>query len=123
MPAEAWGLTTTTAADQVTLLDRLAEPNEVRSTSASRRRTHCDLMEHVTPSQAWGVSAGVGAGATVALKNGWLPVSSGWAVNSIGWIHGDGRDYILAVLTADQPTEQTGIATISHDLPQPASPR
>ncbi len=36
------------------------------------------LMEAVTPSQAWGVSAGAAPATTVALKNGWLPVGSGW---------------------------------------------
>jgi beta-lactamase class A len=111
-PNSAWGLTTTTAADQVTLVDRLAQPNALLAPGS--RAYALNLMEHITPSQAWGVSAGVGPGATVALKNGWLPVASGWAVNSIGWIDGDGRDYILAVLTADQPSEQTGIDTISQ---------
>jgi len=111
-PAQAWGLTTTTAADQITLVDHLVQPNGLLD--GPSRAYALDLMEHVTPSQAWGVSAGVGPGATVALKNGWLPVSSGWAVNSIGWISGAGRSYILAVLTADQPTEATGIATISQ---------
>ena len=81
---------------------------------SSIRRYTLNLMEHITPSQAWGVSAGVPPGATIALKNGWLPVASGWAVNSIGWVQGYGRSYILAVLTADQPTEQTGIDTISE---------
>jgi beta-lactamase class A len=111
-PAAAWGLTTTTPTDQVTLVDRLVQANALLSDSS--RAYALDLMEHVTPTQAWGVSAGVAPGTTVALKNGWLPVGSGWAVNSIGWIQGSGRDYILAVLTAQQPTEQLGIDTIGE---------
>jgi hypothetical protein len=52
---------------------------------------------------------GVVAGSTVALKNGWLPLDSGgWQVNSIGYIDGDGRDYVIAVLT-DDDTEADGI--------------
>jgi hypothetical protein len=49
----------------------------------------------------------------VALKNGWLPVGAGWTVNSIGWVSGDGRDYLIAVTTSDDPTEGDGIAAIS----------
>ena len=48
---------------------------------------------------------------TVALKNGWkfLPTcakqddSCPWQVNSIGWVRGQGRNYVLAVLTTDDP--------------------
>ncbi|MGH3164897.1 MAG: serine hydrolase, partial [Trebonia sp.] len=63
----------------------------------------------------WGVSSGVPSGATVALKNGWLPLnaaSTDWQVNSVGWVSGDGRDYLIAVLTTGNPTEQYGISTI-----------
>ena len=38
----------------------------------------------------------------------------GWTVNSIGWVNGDGRDYAIAVLTDDEPSEQYGIDTISE---------
>jgi hypothetical protein len=70
-------------------------------------------MEKVEPGQDWGISAGVTAGTTVALKNGWLPLrSSGWQVNSIGWVSGHGRNYVLAVLTDGSPTEAYGIETI-----------
>jgi beta-lactamase class A len=111
-PAAAWGLTTTTAADQVTLVDHLAVPNPVLSNAS--RAYELKLMEHVTPSQAWGVSAGVAVGVTVALKNGWLPFLNAWTVNSIGWVNGDGRDYAIAVLTNNEPSEQYGIDTISE---------
>ncbi len=35
-----------------------------------------------------------------------------WQINSLGWVDGDGRDYILAVLTKNNPTEGYGIETI-----------
>ena len=70
-------------------------------------------MEHVTPSQAWGVSAGTAPGTTVALKNGWLPVGSGWTVNSIGWVSGYGRNYLIAVTTSGDPGMSYGIDSIS----------
>jgi beta-lactamase class A len=106
------GLTITTAADQVTLLQRLVQPNAVLS-NASRAYV-LGLMEHVTPSQTWGVSAGVTPGATVALKNGWLSISGGWTVNSIGWVGGYGHNYLIAVTTSANPSESYGIDSISE---------
>jgi hypothetical protein len=51
-------------------------------------------------------------GVTIALKNGWLPVSSGWTVNSVGWVSGEGRNYLIAVLTSGDPSEGYGIDSI-----------
>lgn len=111
-----WGLTTTVPQDQVTLLKQLVVPGPRPLLSAAQRSYALSLMEHVTAEQAWGVSGGVPAGVTVALKNGWLPLAgadSDWQVNSVGWVSGDGRDYLVAVLSAGNPTEQYGIDTIS----------
>ena len=66
-----WGLTLTSAADQIKLLTELAYPSRVLTTGS--RRYALNLMEHVTPDQDWGVSGGVPRNVTVALKNGWLP--------------------------------------------------
>jgi beta-lactamase class A len=114
----AWGLTTTTARDQVVLLSRFAYRN--RLLTGANRRYGLSLMEHVEAGQNWGVSAGVAPGATVALKNGWLPffatlplaAAGGYQIDSVGWVRGHGRDYLLAVLTRDNPTMQYGIDTI-----------
>jgi beta-lactamase class A len=106
-----WGLTTTTALDEVTLVSDFAYPNPVLGDAS--RGYGLSLMENIEADQAWGVSAGAGPGTTVALKNGWLPVQAAkWQVDSIGWVSGHGRNYVLAVLTAGSPTEQYGISTI-----------
>jgi hypothetical protein len=106
-----WGLTTTTALDEVRLVSDFAYPSPVLGDAS--RRHGLSLMEHIEAAQSWGVSAGAGAGATVALKNGWLPVQAAkWQVNSTGWVSGHGRDYVLAVLTAGNPAEEYGISTI-----------
>jgi hypothetical protein len=112
----AWGLTTTTAADEVKLVRAFAYQNGVLN--STNRNYGTGLMTHVEADQNWGVSGGVGDGTAVALKNGWLPLdvasNSNWQVDSIGWIHGNGRDYVLAVLTNGNVSEQAGIDTISH---------
>jgi Beta-lactamase enzyme family len=112
-PWPGWGLSTTTPADEVALLRQLISPRSLL-TSAERRYA-LRLMERVTSDQRWGVSAGVPAGVTVALKNGWLPLTSAdndWEVNSVGWVDGADRDYLIAVLTTRSPTEAAGISLI-----------
>ena len=109
-PNSAWGLTTTTALDQVTLMKTFAFPNGTLSNANRAYGLH--LMENVLPGQRWGITGGVSAGVTVAVKNGWLPFFSDWQVNSIGWVNGQGRNYVIAVLTRGNPTEGYGIDTI-----------
>jgi beta-lactamase class A len=105
-----WGLTTTSAVDQVRLVQEVCYPSHVLT--GSSRRYALGLMTQVDPAQAWGVSAGVPPDASVALKNGWLPYDGAWHVNSIGCVQGAGRDYVIAVLVGDEPTEEDGIETI-----------
>ena len=110
-----WGLTTTTPADQIALLRQIAVPGGLLSTA--ERGYVAQLMENVTPSQRWGVCADVPPQVTIALKNGWLPLNDAgtdWQVNSVGWVSGLGRDYLIAVLSTGNPTEQYGIDTIDQ---------
>jgi hypothetical protein len=113
-PWPGWGLTTTVPYDQLTLLKQLITPGPRPLLTQAERSYALSLMENVTPDQRWGVSGGVPAGVTVALKNGWLPLNDAntdWQVNSVGWVSGDGRDYLAAVFTTGNPTEQYGIDT------------
>jgi len=109
---EAWGETLTTAADQIKLLRQLALPSKILTRADQRYQLY--LMRHVVGYEDWGVNGGVPANVSVALKNGWVPLSSDtdWEVNSIGWVDGDGHDYLIAVLTAHDPSEQYGISLI-----------
>jgi beta-lactamase class A len=114
-PWPGWGLTTTTPADQIALLRQIAVPGG--PLSSAERGYVAQLMENITPSQRWGVCSGVPAQVTVALKNGWLPLNQAdtdWQINSVGWVSGLGRDYLIAVLSTGNPTEQYGIDTIDH---------
>jgi hypothetical protein len=108
-PNVAWGLTTTTVGDQLKLLDELLGSHALLDRAA--QRFALGLMEGVTSSQAWGVGGGVPSGVNVALKNGWLPFGTGWHVNSIGRVRGDGRRYLIAMLTSEDPSETYGIDT------------
>ena len=111
-PAGVWGLYQTTARDQIRLLRQLALPGGLLGAPA--RSFELGLLRRVTAVQAWGVSAGVLAPASVALKNGWLPVAAegGWQVNSIGLVSGRFRHYLIAVLTSGNPSMAYGAETI-----------
>jgi beta-lactamase class A len=114
-PNVDWGLTTTSAADQVTLVRMLLQKSSLLTDSG--RHFQRMLMRHVEADQHWGISAGPPSTAVVGIKNGWLPVTEDnnlWAVNSIGWVSGDGKRYVIAVLTQHQPSMGYGIATIQH---------
>jgi Beta-lactamase enzyme family len=115
-PWPGWGLTTSVPYDQLTLLKQLITPGPRPLLADAERSYALSLMENVAPDQRWGVSAGVPAGVTVALKNGWLPLNDAntdWQVNSVGWVSGEGRDYLVAVFSTGNPAEQYGIDTIS----------
>jgi len=105
-----WGLTQITARDELTLLRLLTGSNAVLT--GYSRGYELGLMAQVIPAQRWGVPAGAPAGVTAHVKNGWLPDSSGWHINSIGAFTGHGRDYMMAVLSDGEPTMGYGVATI-----------
>ncbi|HTR91826.1 MAG TPA: serine hydrolase [Trebonia sp.] len=107
-----WGLTQVTAHDEMLLLELLATPNSVLT--ASSRSYELGLMAKVIPGQRWGTPAGAPAGITVHVKNGWLPDDTGWHINSVGAFTGKDKDYLIAVLTDDNPSEQYGIDTIER---------
>jgi len=105
-----WAFSTTTATDQLTLLHHLVDPNPVLSDQS--RAYALSLMAQVEPSQAFGVSAGIGPGALRAIKTGRYP--SAGVYGSIGWVKGQGRDYLVAVLTQAEPSEQLADATMDE---------
>jgi beta-lactamase class A len=112
-PGGYWGLTKTTARDQIRLLRVLTSANPVLDAGA--RAYELSLMAGVEPDQRWGISSGVPRGATVELKNGWLPLATaGWRINSIGCVSGRRASYCAAVLTDDNPTMAYGITTIDR---------
>ncbi|MGW1212160.1 serine hydrolase [Streptomyces sp. NPDC002499] len=107
-----WGLTQTTAADQLTLLQQVfGDDSELSEAS----RTYVQgLMGEIATDQHWGVSAAAD-GSAWALKNGWLARSTTglWDINSIGRVTAtDGHDYLVAVLSKGNSTQAKGISLV-----------
>ncbi|MEU9958356.1 serine hydrolase [Streptomyces sp. NPDC050982] len=105
-----WGLTQTTAADQLTLLRQVF--GTTSELSEGSRAYLAGLMGEIAVGQDWGVSA---AGSSeIALKNGWLPrTATGlWDINSVGRVGVDGREYLVAVLSDGNSTKEKGVSVV-----------
>ncbi len=105
-----WGLTTTTADDQIRLL-RLVFTRPSVLSGASQDYIE-DLMSQVEADQQWGVPAAADPGTRFMVKNGWLPNPTLWEINSIGEITRDGQRMLIAVLSDDNASEDSGISTV-----------
>lgn len=106
-----WSWTWTTPTDQVEFLRLLVQGGTSALTDGERGYL-LDLMGKVQSDQTWGVGAPKSSDVAVQLKNGWVQFASTdnlWAVNSIGHVSGQGRDYLMAVMTRT-PTFDTGRA-------------
>ncbi|MFD4259814.1 hypothetical protein ACFWR9_19875 [Streptomyces sp. NPDC058534] len=113
-----WGLTRTTAVDQVALLRQLFVADGSELSGASRAYV-TGSMGRITDGQRWGVSAAAdgadGARRSAwALKNGWLPRSTTglWVVNSIGRVSPGGHDRLVAVVSRGSATLAEGISLV-----------
>ncbi|MGV9695572.1 serine hydrolase [Streptomyces sp. NPDC003470] len=107
-----WGLTRTTAADQLVLLRQVFGAGDSPLSGASRTYLR-ELMGGIAADQRWGVSAAADGGdGSWALKNGWLRRSTTglWVVNSIGRVTAGGHDRLVAVLSRGSATLAAGVS-------------
>jgi hypothetical protein len=105
-------LTLTTPADQLRLLELVAEHNGVLT---NRDRKYVwSLMRHVAAGQRWGITAGAAPDAVVAVKDGWLALrgSTDWQINSIGYVRAPHHRYLISVMSTGSPTMSYGINTV-----------
>ncbi len=108
---QAWGLTTTTASDQVKLLNNIFYKSNLLT--PDERQQIYSLMDNVEEDQSWGTSAGA---ASYQLKNGWLFYGSDqWIVNSIGHVTlKNGVDYTIAIYTDGSSSMDEGETLIEN---------
>jgi beta-lactamase class A len=112
-----WGLTRTTAADQIRLLEELVDAKG--PLNASSRKTAFTLMNTVNKAQDWGVPAVARTGEIFTVKNGWDTRSADgglWAVNTIGRITAkNGKvDVSVAVLTRRNKNMTAGVQLVER---------
>ncbi|MFJ9756901.1 serine hydrolase [Streptomyces sp. NPDC101149] len=114
-----WGLTQTTASDQIRLLGAVFGTGSASNTgpgplNEASRAYITSLMAHIESDQSWGVSSAAGSG--WALKNGWLQRSATglWDINSIGQVTVNGHRYLVAVLSAGNASMDDGISLVER---------
>lgn len=71
--------------------------------NAHDRALALNLMSNVESDQRMGVGDTLPAGATVAMKDGWVPAQDGlWAINTSGIVTAGKETYVIVVYTAHQ---------------------
>jgi hypothetical protein len=108
----SWGLTRTTADDQIRLLSKLVDAGPLDTGS---RRTAFTLMNSVDPAQRWGVPSIARSGETTTVKNGWDTRSADggrWAINTIGRVTSDDTNVSVAVLSHDNRSMSAGVSLV-----------
>lgn len=118
IPSWSWGDIETTPLDQLRLLKAIVLPNDVLNTAS--RDYEMSLMEGVIPSERFGLGWGSPARALVGVKDGYyLETTTGWQLNTTGFVRYQGRFYLATIMTAHNPNEEYGIdtlTTVSRDL-------
>jgi beta-lactamase class A len=113
-PGYRWGLTTTSAAERLTLLANLVDP--ASSLTAPAGPYGLALMRHVQADPRWGVPAAADPGTVAANKNGWLAIDADddlWAVNGDGIVTVHGHELLVSVMTQRDLDFATGTRRVS----------
>jgi beta-lactamase class A len=111
----SWGLTRTTASDQIKLLSRFVDTSGPLDSGS--RKTAFTLMNTVDKTQDWGVPSIAEPGETFVVKNGWdTRTADGglWVINTIGRITSpDGKVNVsVAVLSHNNKSMDGGITLV-----------
>jgi beta-lactamase class A len=111
--SSSWGLTKTTAKDQITLLAKLVDAKGPLDEDS--REVAEELMSTVDKTQDWGVPAVKKSGEKFTVKNGWDTRSADgglWAINTIGRVTSDDADVSVAVLSHNNQSMDNGVALV-----------
>lgn len=96
---DAWGWSTVSPMAMVQFLALL---HDGKLLNAQDRSLALNLMENIEPDQQNGVGNTAPSGATVAMKDGWVPAPDGlWAMNSSGIVTAGKETYMIAVYTQE----------------------
>lgn len=108
-----WGYSVSTPADMLKLM-HTAMWGRAYLTETNRLYIK-GLMASVTATQRWGVcDPPLPTSTYTAVKNGWGPHTGGYRLNSIGYVNGNGRLYIMAISTRSPKGYSYGLTTINQ---------
>jgi beta-lactamase class A len=108
-----WGFIDTTPRDQLQLLKAIVLPNQYLDPAS--RQYEQNLMENVADYERFGIPTGVPTNAMVGVKNGWYPEkTTGWQVNSAGYVRLGRTFYLAVVMTGSNPSEAYGREVVNR---------
>lgn len=110
-----YGATITTSGDRTNISKRMLYGGGPMH--GKYRKIAWKYMSHVTPTQRWGITAGMRKGWHVALKNGFYPMSGhGWRVGSTGFLGAphSHKGYAITVMTDQDYTQVAGIRLVER---------
>lgn len=104
-----FGVSTTSAADQITVLQQLVAPTFLTTADGQYA---LGLMSQVSTDQRWGAPTMADAGTLTENKNGWLDNDADdelWMINSLAVVIIGGHRYLVAVFSQHQPDFASGV--------------
>ncbi len=105
-----WGTSTASTQAMVDLLSALSAGELLSATGTAYALS---LMQNVVPDQRFGIGDTAPRGSIVSMKNGWLLLDQGWAVNSSGIVQTPRITYILSVYTMGGTSQEGSMRIIS----------
>ncbi len=110
-----WG--TESMASPQAMVDLFSALSAGELLSATGTAYALSLMQNVVPDQRFGVGDTAPHGSIVSMKNGWLLLDQGWAVNSSGIVQTPRITYILSVYTMRGASQEGSMRIIRTICP------
>ena len=113
--ANTWGTSTASPQAMAHLLAALFDGELLSDSGTSYALS---LMQNIAPDQRFGVGDTAPQEAIVSMKDGWLALDQGWAVNSSGIIQTTGITYIVSVYTVGRVSQEAGMQILNTTCQQ-----
>lgn len=105
-----WGTSTASPQAMAHLLAALSAGDLLSTTRTSYALS---LMQNVALDQRFGIGDTAPQDATVSMKDGWLALDQGWAINSSGIVQTPKITYIVSIYTAGQASQDIGMQILN----------
>lgn len=107
-----WGMTRTTALDQIKLLKQIYTKNSY-ITPANQKYIK-NLMQHVNRNQRWGLPKKFTRDTQLYVKDGWLPLKKGAVINSLSYVKNNQSAYLLVILSNRDSSQNAGFNMLNR---------
>lgn len=107
-----WGMTKTTALDQIKLLKQIYTSSTY--ISVANQKYIRNLMHHVNQYQRWGLPQTYRANTKLYVKDGWLTLNEGAVINSLSRVKTNKANYLLVILSHKDLSQNAGFKMLNR---------